>query len=247
MRFATVLAVAALCCPAARAYELQLDASGSPQRVEGTVQYAVNQGGSRDLTYAQILPAVHAAFASWTAAGGGRLAFQDVGPTQLGPPGPDDARLGIPVTISWEQTAWDYDGDDQAVAILVEDPDSHVIVRADIVFNDVTHHWAVLDDGQPHPGADDVQNTLTHEIGHLLGFGHTPDPTSTMLPSTYPGDLARRTIDAQDVAGIEALYAATPSSEEQAEGCATGPGAPSQALLLLLASILVGRRRSGGR
>ncbi len=233
---------AALCALTADAYEFQLDQGGSPQRVEGTVQYSLNQQGSRDVPYAQLLPAVHAAFATWQDASGGRLSFQDVGPTQLGPPGPDEARLGIPVTISWEEDEWDYEGDDQAVAILIEDPDTHVIVRADIVFNGVTHHWAILADGQPHPGADDVQNTLTHEIGHLVGFGHTQDRTSTMLPSTFPGDVAGRLLDTQDVAGIAALYAEA-ASQEQAAGCSTKPGGPSSALGLLLLAGLLRRRR----
>ncbi|MHB8419793.1 MAG: matrixin family metalloprotease [Myxococcales bacterium] len=240
-----VLAAAAsaiLCSALADAYEFQLDGSGSPQRVEGTVQYAVNQSGSRDLDYQKLLPAIHAAFATWTSASEGRLSFEDVGPTPLGPPAENDARLGVPITISWEESRWDYQGDDQAVTILVEDPDSHVIVRADIVFNGVTHHWAVLDDGQHHPGADDVQNTLTHEIGHLVGFGHVTDPTSTMLPSTYPGDLARRTLDDQDAAGIQALYAATPTAQEQGAGCSTGAGSVSNAAAWLLVLLVLRRR-----
>lgn len=57
------------------------------------------------------------------------------------------------MTISWEMGQWGYQGDDQAVTLVVEDPDSHVILRADIVLDGVTHHWANLSDGQPHPGA----------------------------------------------------------------------------------------------
>lgn len=244
-----ILFAVTLCCAAldAGAYELTLDASGSPQRFEGTVQWAVNQDASRDVGYAAVLPAIQRAFDGWQNAAPGRLAFQNVGPTSLGPPAPGEARLGAPVTLSWEEKAWNYVGDDQAVTILVEDPETHVILRADIVFNGVTHHWADLSDGMPHPGCDDVQNTLTHEIGHLLGFGHVTDEQSTMYPSTYPGDLARRLLDAQDVAGIDALYAANPSTAEQNAGCSTAPGRSSGAVGLLLAlAALLGRRPRRG-
>lgn len=53
MRFATLVAAVIGSTPAF-AYELQLDASGSPQRVDGAVQYAVNQNGSQDVDVAGI-------------------------------------------------------------------------------------------------------------------------------------------------------------------------------------------------
>ncbi len=227
----------------ALAYELNLDASDSPQRVSGDVAYVID-ANSPDMTFAQAQPAIDAAFASWAEASQGRLAFADQGPTQLGPPASGDARLGVPVTISWALNEWSYEGDDQAVTILVEDPDSHVILRADIVLNGVTHHWANLTDGQSHPGADDLQNTMTHEIGHLVGFAHTADPTSTMHPGTHPGDLTLRTLDAGDVAGIDALYAAVPTVQELAAGCATGAGTESSLTLLLGLALLIRRRRA---
>jgi len=228
------------------AYELELDETGSPQRVSGDVGYALN-ANSPDMTYAQVIPAIHAAFATWATASQGRLSFSDQGTTELGPPAAGEARLGVPVTISWEQNQWTYQGDDQAVTIIVEDPDTHVILRADIVFNGVTHQWANLSDGQPHPGCDDVQNTLTHEIGHMVGFAHPTDTTSTMWPATHPGDLELRNLDASDVTGIDTLYAALPTAQEQASGCATGAGASESSLALLLAVALFTRRRHHGR
>jgi hypothetical protein len=43
--------------------------------------------------------------------------------------------------------------------------------------------------------AADVQNTTTHEIGHLLGLGHTDRTTSTMNALSSTGDTAKREID----------------------------------------------------
>lgn len=43
--------------------------------------------------------------------------------------------------------------------------------------------------------AYDIQNTLTHEIGHVVGFDHVDTLSSTMAPTAPVGDLQKRIID----------------------------------------------------
>ena len=68
----------------------------------------------------------------------------------------------------------------------------------------------------------DVQSIVTHEIGHLLGLGHSalgetelrPDggrrvlgKSAVMFPIAYPaGNIADRTLKPDDVAGISDIY-----------------------------------------
>jgi MYXO-CTERM domain-containing protein len=132
----------------------------------------------------------------------------------------------------------------------------------------------------------DLQNTLTHEIGHFLGLAHPCGSGSgspevpctstyadrTMYPFEVPGEIAKRTLAADDVAGICALYpgpaAAAVSSlrapasfspeavvqspatgdvcmprRSSGGGCSTG-GGPGAAGLLALAAIARLRRRA---
>lgn len=64
-----------------------------------------------------------------------------------------------------------------------------------------------------------IENTGAHEFGHALGLGHSATDLATMWPYSYGCETTRETLDADDVAGIEALY---PSSN------VTVPAAPTQ-------------------
>jgi len=136
------------------------------------------------------------------------------------------------------------------------------IFDTDIELNDAFAFTTV--DGLPctSPGETnciriDVQNTVTHEAGHSLGLDHTPDPAATMYASAPSGETTKRSLGADDIAGICAIY---PAGQPTVKGCAgsptqpnpgggsgcskaqTGPGAALGALAVAL--LLHGRRRS---
>ncbi len=104
----------------------------------------------------------------------------------------------------------------------------------------------------------DVQNTVTHEAGHYLGLDHPPDhPEATMYASAPSGETSKRTLAADDINGICAIYprgAATVTCgptdgalTSQGGGCGcshdqTGPGTALAALLLFIHGIRRSRR-----
>jgi hypothetical protein len=92
--------------------------------------------------------------------------------------------------------------------------------------------------------ATDVQNTATHEIGHLLGFAHSPVVAATMFASAPFGEAAKRSLEPDDIAALCDTYPAdappvtcTPSGRivisavDDDGGCASAP-TPSVALAL---------------
>jgi hypothetical protein len=51
-----------------------------------------------------------------------------------------------------------------------------------------------------------IQDTVTHEFGHMLGMAHSTVSTATMWPTEQWCSTSWRTLDPDDQAGIEALY-----------------------------------------
>lgn len=54
-------------------------------------------------------------------------------------------------------------------------------------------------------GGFDFASVVLHEFGHSLGLGHSADPTAVMFPFIAP-ETVKRTLAADDIAGIQALY-----------------------------------------
>jgi len=92
------------------------------------------------------------------------------------------------------------------------------IIESDILFN-AAYPWSVADGGET--GKFDVESVAVHEIGHLLGLGHSGlgeveartgsikavAAEAVMFPLAFdPGTIDGRRLKADDVAGISGLY-----------------------------------------
>ncbi|MEW6072934.1 MAG: matrixin family metalloprotease [Planctomycetota bacterium] len=61
-------------------------------------------------------------------------------------------------------------------------------------------------DGPGNDGSWDIQGIHTHEYGHALGLGHTTVSGSTMYASASPPATSLRSIEADDIAGVQYIY-----------------------------------------
>ncbi len=106
--------------------------------------------------------------------------------------------------------------------------------------------------------SSDVQNTVTHEVGHMLGLDHAPDPQSTMYASAPIGETSKRTLDDGSRAFVCEVYPAGSESRDcvltpvdEALGtrasCSAAEGAAAWPWLLLGALGAAAARRRGGR
>lgn len=97
---------------------------------------------------------------------------------------------------------WAYASNTIALTTTTFDPRDGQIYGADIELNAKTFHFTTAN-GAPCPGTlnlqscvvTDIQNTVTHEIGHALGLDHSGDPASTMYASAPEGETSKRTLD----------------------------------------------------
>jgi hypothetical protein len=96
----------------------------------------------------------------------------------------------------------------------------------------------------------DLQNTLTHEVGHLLGLDHPPEVEATMYRRADVGETKKRDLHPDDIAGICTIYpkdAPTPVcaqfSTELTGGFETGCACAKSQVVCAGALILLRRRR----
>jgi hypothetical protein len=55
-------------------------------------------------------------------------------------------------------------------------------------------------------GEYDIDGIMTHEVGHVIGLGHSTVSGATMYPSVSSCNFNNRTLEADDLAGKNALY-----------------------------------------
>jgi hypothetical protein len=78
------------------------------------------------------------------------------------------------------------------------------IIDADIVFWDGGFQFFAGSSGCS--GGFYIEDIAAHEFGHALGLGHSTSMSATMYASVSSCNTANRTLDADDIAGVMALY-----------------------------------------
>jgi hypothetical protein len=81
------------------------------------------------------------------------------------------------------------------------------LIDADIVFYDGGFTFFAGSSGCS--GGLYIEDVAAHESGHALGLGHSTVSTATMYPSISRCAMSNRTLDADDLAGVEKLYPPT--------------------------------------
>jgi hypothetical protein len=87
--------------------------------------------------------------------------------------------------------------------------------------------WNDAPDGTLLGGQDawDLQGVACHEFGHALGLDHSTVPGSTMFGSSPPlGGVTLRSIEADDIAGVQSIYGIRSASKVQIQSYEFIPG-----------------------
>ncbi len=221
---------------------------------ESCVFLTPDTAGCPDVGPESTLQAVEASVESWNQAADGcsaTIRFMLTAPKEGLCAGFDDQGKNENVIV-WRTDHWgndQIDYDPQALALTTltyvsdegNDQDGRIL-DADIEFNGVTRHFTT--DPSANPNSYDIQNDLTHELGHVLGLDHTcydgwfderpkddqgnpiPDcsPASllpdsirqaTMYPYSQPDETDKRSLEQDDIDGICGIY----PSDRKAGAC----------------------------
>jgi len=246
----TARAVFLLCAisSTAAAFELKRDSTGAPVSWHQAATWVMDPAAAQLLGDPQALEAAEAAVRTYAQADPAVSVALRAGPTTgvgYNLVGPNQSEIVV------VQDDWPYDSFAIAVTVVTVDLRQHRILDADIALNARSRRFKALPAEANGGDFDDLQNTLTHELGHALGLAHNPtDQTATMFPAARRGEIHKRSLAEDDVAGLEALYPPDGGGDGAEEvpqaGCAAGPGGPL-VLGVALAMAAALRRRSPRR
>lgn len=182
------------------------------------IDYFVTNRDVSGVTAPQLQAAIGRAFTTWAGVPRVGLTHNFVGLTVVQPVGGDGMSVvGFSARPELDRTL--------AAASFEIDDVTGRILEADIFFN-TTVPWSVAANGQS--GSFDVESVGLHEVGHLLGLGHSAlgeteiraeggrrvlGKRAVMFPIAYPaGNIEDRTLEADDRAAITDIYGSTEAS-----------------------------------
>jgi matrix metalloproteinase-20 (enamelysin) len=157
------------------------------------VAYSVNPT-NLDLPTAAIDPAVRAGADVWATQSNASFSFTFTGDSTQTTTGYDGLNLVVFRNAS----------SGSAIATTYWWSSGSAILDADVVFWDQAFRFFTGSTGCS--AGFYIEDIAAHEFGHALGLGHSTSPSATMYPSVAYCDMTNRTLDADDIAGVTALY-----------------------------------------
>ncbi len=247
--------------PSARAYD-RTTVDGFPDRplawAHRDVAVELASATSTRVAPGDLRAALDLSLATWSRAGGCTdLVLTDAGEALATRTNLDGGAYDGRNRVVVRETSWPALAGTETLALttILYDRDTGAILDADIDLNASVHAFSTTT--PPAAGADDVQNTLTHELGHLLGFDHSADPSATMYGSALVSDLTKRDLAPDDVRAVCDVYptgAPSPTvwPPPAGGGCSVRPagarhGLPAWVLALGIATIIGRRARERAR
>jgi len=175
------------------------------------ISYAVGTQGGGGVSAEEFRAAIARAVATWTAVPSADVTFTAAALSDR-QPGDNDG-----VTLLAFDSRPELDRTLGATSYTI-DATSGTLLEADVFFN-ASFPWAVSTTGQA--GRYDLESIATHELGHLLGLGHSAigeteqlgsgrrvlSAGAVMFPIAFsPGNTDGRRLQPDDIAGISDIY-----------------------------------------
>jgi uncharacterized protein (TIGR03382 family) len=202
------------------------------------ISFKVDPSNEAGLDAERLVVAVAQGAAAWNDIPESSVALQFMGTAKNLPMAHDEVN-GVSFLAEWP-----LDPEMLAVTNVWSTGDG-TAVGFDMQVNTSDHGWSL--DGARD--AADVQNTMAHEFGHVLGIGHLEkNPDATMYPSAVHGETLKRDLSEDDRWVAMNLYPSVDGGAGPAGSrfglCATSGGASGALPAALALLALVARRRA---
>lgn len=203
------------------------------------IEYRINAANDQGLSELSVNTAISDALGEWTGVEEANIIFDDLGATEIAA-----TEYGDDNVIYFEPD-WQYDDSLLALTANWSSTETGEILGFDIRINAEDHLWTVSGED----GRSDLQNMITHELGHALGLDHTTvDTTAAMFGTAVTGETVKRELKWDDKAGAGYLYGDATLPQTRGLGCSSAPsGGASMAGLLALAGLMLRRRAADPR
>ncbi len=226
-------------------------------------RYTLNERGFPDLDDTQVRAVLARSFGHWNdvtcaTPEGDQPVGLDIqaapGTTSL-EVGPDTQEPNANVIVYFGKDEWLDQGlsaDAYALTAIWYNKNNGEILGADMHYNGGMGRLVECPDTGCEDGDVDLENVTTHEAGHFVGLAHSSTPGSTMWCSAESFETEKRSLAADDIAGLCEIYPpgeAFPSADDDDDdsGCSTSGGSRTGAGAALslfgLAALLLRRRR----
>jgi hypothetical protein len=159
----------------------------------------INPANGDGLSDSAVISALQAAMDDWNTQGASPFRFNYGGQVRDTTTGYDSRNVVLfrnetnGNTIAYTYSWWDA---------------SNRLLDSDIIIYDQTYTFYAFDGTcNPYPGnAVYLHDLAAHEFGHMLGLSHSSEPAATMYAGYATCSTTQRSLDADDVAGIQSLY-----------------------------------------
>ena len=228
---------------------------------QSCVTWWMEASGCGALTPEETREVLRASFQAWDEYEGMYVDFEEGGVSCVESAGLDDTG---PLNIAvWRKGlgSWPYPARVVGLTTLTFDKETGEIVDADMEFNEEDFDFS----HDKEPNTYDLQHAVTHEVGHILGLGHSAVRSSVMYETAGPEAWNKRRLDLDDKEGvstnhgIEDAPAISPCGlslpqgsfetpfcpDEDVEGCAVngGKNGPVQLIWIGLVALFLWQRR----
>jgi matrix metalloproteinase-20 (enamelysin) len=160
---------------------------------QGTASYFINPA-NLDLAANAVVSAVRAGADAWALQSTAAFAFTYAGQTSQTTNTNDAINLVL----------FRNDASGSAIATTYSWYNSSGLIDADIVFWDGGFQFFTGTTGCSNGFY--IEDIAAHEFGHALGLGHSTSTSATMYPSVSSCSSGNRSLDADDLAGVLAIY-----------------------------------------